>query len=45
MAEKSDGKLSADYVYDEWKAQGLDSVQMIDYDVLLSFPDEKNSNK
>jgi hypothetical protein len=45
MAGTPGGKLSADYVYKEWKAQGLDSVQMIDYDVYLSFPDDHKFNK
>jgi hypothetical protein len=45
MAGTPGGKLSAEYVSDEWKTQGLDSVQMIDYDAFLSFPDDKRSNK
>ena len=45
MAGTPGDKLSADYVYNEWKAQGLDSVQMIDYDVYLSFPDDHKFNK
>lgn len=38
-------KLSADYVYEKWKEQKLDVVEMIDYDVYLSFPDEEKFNK
>ena len=38
-------KLSADYVYDQWKNQKLDQVQMTDYDVYLSFPDDTKFNK
>jgi hypothetical protein len=45
MAGTPGDKLSADYIYGEWKSQGLDSIQMIDYDVFLSFPDDKTFNK
>jgi hypothetical protein len=45
MAGTPGDKLSADYVYNEWKTQGLDSVQMIDYDAFLSFPDEDKYNR
>jgi hypothetical protein len=33
------GYNSAKYVYDQWKSQNLDYVNLIDYDVLLSYPD------
>ena len=45
MAGTPGDKISADYIYNEWKAQGLDSIQMIDYDVFLSFPDDYKFNK
>jgi hypothetical protein len=45
MAGTPGDKLSADYVYNEWKAQGLDSVQIIDYDAFLSFPDDYRYNR
>jgi len=45
MAGTPGDKLSADYVYNEWKIQGLDTVQMIDYDAFLSFPDDDKYNR
>lgn len=45
LAGTDGGKKSAEYVYQVWKEQGLDDVQMIDYDVYLDVPDEKNLNK
>lgn len=44
MAGSKGDKLSADYVYNAWKSQMLDSVEMTDYDVYLSFPDENKFN-
>ncbi len=38
-------KITADYLKLEWEAQNMDSVQMIDYDVLLDFPDDVKFNK
>ena len=38
-------KLSADYVFNQWKEQKLDQVEMTDYDVYLSFPDDNKFNK
>ena len=38
-------KLTADYVQNEWLAQGMDSVQINDYDVLLDFPNDIKFNK
>ena len=38
-------KVSADYVYKSWIDQKLDHVDMIDYDVYLSFPDDEKFNK
>ncbi len=35
---------SANYIYNTWKSQKLDHVQIIDYDVLLSYPDEAIPN-
>ena len=37
-------KISADYVYNLWKEQNLDAVEMHDYDVYLSFPSEEKFN-
>jgi hypothetical protein len=45
MAGTPGGKKSADYIHEQWKLQGLDEVQMIDYDVLLDFPNEQTPNK
>ena len=45
MAGTPDGKASADYIYNEWKKQELDVVKMLDYDVLLEYPDEIKFNK
>ena len=45
MGGTSGDKDSADYIYQSWKEQKLDHVEMIDYDVFLSFPDEKIFNK
>ena len=39
------GEKLAQYVYKEWSAQGLDYVKMLDYDVLLDYPDENKFNK
>jgi N-acetylated-alpha-linked acidic dipeptidase len=36
---------SALYVKNKWIEQGLDYAEMIDYDVLLSYPDDKKPNK
>lgn len=44
MAGTPGGKKSADYIHEQWKLQGLDEVQMIDYDVLLDFPNEQTPN-
>lgn len=45
MAGTNEGKLSAEYVYSYWKSIGLDNVDIIDYDVLLDFPDDNLYNK
>ncbi|RNA10104.1 N-acetylated-alpha-linked acidic dipeptidase [Brachionus plicatilis] len=45
LAGTDGGKKSADYVYQTWKDQGLDDVQMIDYDVYLDVPNEEKLNK
>ena len=45
MAGTLDGKLAADYVHSYWKNIKMDNVQMIDYEVLLDFPDENLFNK
>lgn len=45
MAGTSGDKRAADYVYDQWKSQGLDNVQMVDYDVLLDYPHEIKYNR
>lgn len=37
--------FSAQYVATQWKLQGLDDVQMIDYDMLMSYPDNELANK
>ena len=44
MAGTTGGKKSADYMFETWTSQNLDEVQMIDYDVLLSYPDENLYN-
>ncbi len=38
MAGTASNKLTADYVYENWKKQSLSNVQMLDYDVLLDYP-------
>ena len=45
MAGTPGGKVSAEYVYNEWKKQELDVVKIFDYDVLLDYPDEVKFNK
>ena len=45
MGGTSGDKTSAEYVYNIWKEQGLDVVEMSDYDVYLSFPDDDKFNK
>ena len=45
MAGTPGDKQSADYIYDQWKSQKLDIVQLTDYDVLLDFPDDIKFNK
>jgi hypothetical protein len=45
MAGTPGDKISADYVRDQWLAQGLDYAELIDYDVLLDFPDDVKYNK
>lgn len=44
MAGTPGDKISADYVSNEWKSQGLDHVDTIDYDVFLDFPDDDKYN-
>jgi N-acetylated-alpha-linked acidic dipeptidase len=44
IAGKLGDRRSADYVYNEWKKQGLDYVKLIDYDVLLSYPNNSLPN-
>ncbi len=44
LAGTPGGIQSADYVKKEWIKQGLDSVQMSSYNVLLDFPDELKFN-
>ena len=38
-------KASAEYIKGFWKSEHLDKVEMLDYDVLLSYPDELKFNK
>ena len=45
MAGTPGDKKSADYVYSFWKDLNIDHVEMIDYDVFLSFPDDDKFNK
>jgi hypothetical protein len=45
MAGTPGDKESADYVADQWRSQGLDQVDLIDYDVLLDFPDDNKYNR
>lgn len=45
MAGTPGDKISADYVANHWKLQGLDRVDLVDYDVLLDFPDDNKFNK
>ena len=45
MAGTPGDKISADYVSNEWKSQGLDHVDTIDYDVFLDFPDDDKYNR
>ncbi len=35
---------SATYISNTWKSQNFDYVKIIDYDVLLSYPDESIPN-
>ena len=45
LAGTNGDKTSAEYVYNKWVEQKLDYFKMIDYDVLLSFPDTVKPNK
>ncbi len=45
MAGTPGDKISADYVRNQWLLQGLDHAELIDYDVLLDFPDDIKYNK
>ena len=45
MGGTPEDKLSAEYIQNEWKKQGLDVVQMTDYDALFSYPDDVLYNK
>lgn len=45
MAGTEGSKLAIDYVYNEWKQQGLDSIEMNAYDVYLDFPDDNKFNR
>ena len=38
-------RSSAEYLVNAWKQQGLTSAQLIDYDVLLSYPDKNIANR
>ena len=37
-------KASAEYIAGFWKSEHLDNVQILDYDILLSYPDELKFN-
>jgi hypothetical protein len=45
LAGTDGDKNTADYIYDQFKSYGLDSVNMNDYDVYLDFSDQYNFNK
>ena len=45
LAGTEDDHKSALHIYNKWLEQKLDYVKMIDYDVLLSFPNEVEVNK
>ena len=44
MAGTPGNKNTADYVYNQWRSQKLDKVQMTDYDVLLDYPNPDKPN-
>lgn len=44
MAGTEGDLISAKYVENEWKKQGLDTVQTNSYDVYLDYPDDKKYN-
>lgn len=45
MAGTTGDLESANYVYNNWIAQKLDYVKMLDYDVLLAYPDPDRANR
>jgi hypothetical protein len=45
LAGTADDYKSALYIYNKWSEQKLDYVKIIDYDVLLSYPDANQPNK
>jgi hypothetical protein len=46
LAGTADDYKSALYIYNKWSIeQKLDYVKIIDYDVLLSYPDANQPNK
>jgi N-acetylated-alpha-linked acidic dipeptidase len=44
MAGTEANKITADYVLNNFKSQGLDRAQMLSYDVLLSYPHDTLTN-
>ncbi|NXM86221.1 FOLH1 carboxypeptidase, partial [Oenanthe oenanthe] len=44
LAGTKENMLLAQQVQAEWKKFGLDSVQLVHYDVLLSYPDDTKPN-
>jgi len=45
LAGTTGEKETAEYIRDTWIQQGLQPVQMIPYDVLLSYPDRDDPNR
>jgi hypothetical protein len=45
LAGTAEDWARAKWIRDQWLDSGLDSVQIIPYDVLLSYPDPQQPNK
>lgn len=42
LAGQDQDLIQAQYIKEQWENQGLDSVDILGYDVLLSYPEEDN---
>jgi N-acetylated-alpha-linked acidic dipeptidase len=45
LAGTSGERQLAEYIESTWKLQGLDPVQMVSYDILLSYPDKNDPSR